>query len=203
MDPEKRSLIATALVGIVVLAIIIGSIYYLIQFIRNRQNPTNVASNQVQASVAPAASGVVINQVQDQNQGVSGDYKTYNAGEYQITYPKTWGLLTCTNSENVEFDPTNPADQKIDCSIATKPITIIKNAVACSNGTIADVGQIKVAKTKVNEGNYVRYEWCTKTVPALYVTHRVSPNGEQATSKEDYSKQVEDMISKLSFVRGS
>jgi hypothetical protein len=50
---------------------------------------------------------------------------------------------------------------------------------------------------------YTRYEWCTKTVPALYITHRVSNDGSPATSKEDFSKQVEDMIMKLTFARGS
>ena len=143
-------------------------------------------------------------QSQGQLQQVNGDYKTFSAGEYQIAYPKAWGLLNCNNSENIEFDPTNSQDQlKADCSVATKPVTIIKNATACSGGEIIDIGSFKVARTKANDGSYVRYEWCTKTVPALYITHRVSPNGEQATSKDDFSKQVEDMISKLSFVRGS
>jgi hypothetical protein len=204
MDAERKSLVATALVGLVVLAIIVGSIYYLIQFIRNR-NTTNVANNQVTVSPSPAPSGQV---AVDVNQGntnpVSGDYKTFNEGDFQMSYPKNWGILTCSNSSNIELDPTNGQDNlKVACSVAVKPVTIIKDATGCTNGEVIDLGTFKVARTKASEGDYTRYEWCTKTVPALYVTHRVSNDGSQATSKEDFSKQIEDMISKLSFVRGS
>lgn len=204
MDAERRSLIATALVGIVVLAIIIGSIYYLIQFIRNRQANTNVANNQVQASVSPSPVGSAPIQVNQGQQPATGDFKTYNAGDYQITYPKNWGLLTCNNSQNVELDPTNGQDQAgVACSVATKPITIIKNATGCVGGEIVDMGSYKVAKTKATEGGYTRYEWCTKTNVPLYITHRVSDDNSPATSKDDVSRQVEELISRLSFVQGS
>lgn len=208
MDAEKRSLVATALVGLVVLAIIIGSIYYLIQFIRNRQTGTTVQNTQVQASVSPRASAsaaAAVNPAQQPQGGqVAGDFKTYNAGSYQITYPKNWGLLTCSNSENIELDPTNSQDSlNVDCSVATKPITIIKNATGCTNGEMADLGQVKVSRTKANDGDYTRYEWCAKTVPPLYITHRVSGDNSPATSKDDLSRQVEEMISRISFVQGS
>ncbi len=204
MDAERKSLVATALVGLVVLSIIIGSIYYLIQFIRNR-NTTNVADTQISATATPSPVGDV---AVDVNQGntapVSSDFKTFNAGDFQMAYPKNWGILTCSNSSNIEIDPTNGQDNlKVTCSVASKPVTIIKDATGCANGETVDLGSFKVARTKANEGNYVRYEWCTKTVPALYITHRVSNDGSPATSKEDFSKQVEDMIAKLSFVRGS
>ncbi len=204
MDAERKSLVATALVGLVVLAIIIGSIYYLIQFIRNR-NTTNVANNQVTASASPIASGqVAVDVNQGNTQPVSGDFKSYNAGDFQMAYPKNWGVLTCSNSSNIELDPTNGQDNlKVACSTATKPVTIIKDATGCTNGEMIDLGTFKVSRTKATEGDYTRYEWCTKTVPALYITHRVSNDGSPATSKEDFSKQVEDMIAKLSFVRGS
>jgi uncharacterized protein (UPF0333 family) len=204
MDAERKSLVATALVGLVVLSIIIGSIYYLIQFIRNR-NTTNVANNQVTASASPTASGQVAVDVNHGNtHPVSGDYKTFNEGNFQVSYPKSWGILTCSNSSNIELDPTNGQDNlKIACSVASKPVTIIKDATGCTNGEVIDVGTFKVARTKATEGDYIRYEWCTKTVPALYITHRVSNDGSPATSKEDFSKLVEDMIAKLSFAQGS
>lgn len=204
MDAERKSLVATALVGLVVLAIIIGSIYYLIQFIRNR-NTTNVGGNQITASATPSASGQVAVDVNRGNtQPVSGDFKTFNEGDFQVVYPKNWGVLTCSNSSNVELDPTNGQDNlKVACSTAVKPVTIIKDATGCANGELIDLGSFKVSRTKATEGGYTRYEWCTKTVPALYITHRVSNDGSPATSKEDFSKQVEDMIAKLSFVRGS
>lgn len=37
MDDETKSLIATAIVGLIVLAILIGSIYYLVQFVRSTE----------------------------------------------------------------------------------------------------------------------------------------------------------------------
>lgn len=205
MDSERRSLIATALVGLVVLAIIIGSIYYLIQFIRNRQNPS-VANQQVTASASPTASAVANASAPvavSQGSQNAGDFKVYNAGDFQLTYPKGWGILTCTNSQNIELDPTNGSDQNMACGTAVKPITIIKNATGCAGGEQADLGSVKVTRTKATEGNYTRYEWCTKTNPPLYITHRVSAGHEQATSTQDYAKQIEDMISKLSFVHGS
>jgi hypothetical protein len=204
MDAERKSLVATALVGLVVLAIIIGSIYYLIQFIRNR-NTTNVSNNQVTASASPASSGQVDVHIDHGNTNpVSGDYKVLNEGDFQVSYPKNWGVLTCSNSSNIEFDPTNAQDNlKVVCSVASKPVTIIKDATGCANGELVDLGSFKVARTKATEGGYTRYEWCTKTVPALYITHRVSNDGSPATSKEDFSKQVEDMIMKLTFARGS
>lgn len=204
MDAERKSLVATALVGLVVLAIIIGSIYYLIQFIRNR-NTTNVANNQITASATPSPVGdVAVNVNQGNTAPISGDLKSFNEGDFQIAYPKNWGVLTCSNSSNVELDPTNGQDNlKIACSTAVKPVTIIKDATGCPNGELIDLGTFKVSRTKATEGGYTRYEWCTKTVPALYITHRVSDDNSPATSKEDFSKQVEDMIAKLSFVRGS
>jgi hypothetical protein len=203
MDAERKSLVATALVGLVVLAIIVGSIYYLIQFIRNR-NTTNVANNQVEVSASPVASGgVIVSQGENTNQP-TGDDKSYNAGDFQIAYPKNWGVLTCSNSSNIELDPTNGQDNlKVACSTAVKPVTIIKDATGCANGEMIDVGSFKVVRTKATEGGYTRYEWCTKTVPALYITHRVSNDGSPATSKDDFSKQVEDLIMKLTFARGS
>lgn len=204
MDAERKSLVATALVGLVVLAIIIGSIYYLIQFIRNR-NTTDVVNNQITATASPASSAQVEVDINQGNiQQASTDNKTFNAGDFQIAYPKSWGVLTCSNSANIELDPTSGQDNlKVVCSTAVKPVTIMKEATGCANGEMVDLGSFKVVRTKATEGSYTRYEWCTKTVPALYITHRVSNDGSPATSKEDFSKQVEDMISRLTFVRGS
>lgn len=213
MDSERRSLIATAIVGLIVLAIIIGSIYYLIQFIRNRQSG-QTANTQQTRSVNPEATttpGVSVAQIDQAAQGQSNPqtgsnsaYKVFNEGEYQITYPKNWGLLTCNNSTSVEFDPTNSGDQlKVACDRAVKPVTVIKNSVGCAGGENVKLGNYDVSRTKAQEGNYTRYEWCVKSQPPLYITHRVSGAGDPATSREDFSKQVEELISRLSFVRGS
>lgn len=214
MDSERRSLIATAIVGIIVLAIIIGSIYYLIQFIRGRQSGQSTVTNQTRTVKPTATSSATIavnqasptnNQPDQRTQGnQSTDFKVFNEGDFQITYLKNWGLLTCNNSSNIELDPTNSTDMlKVRCEKAVKPITVLKNSIGCANGQNLTLGSHQVLKTKATEGSYTRYEWCVKSVPPLYITHRTSGSNDQASSKEDYSKQIEELISRISFVRGS
>lgn len=205
MDSERRSLIATAIVGLIVLAIIIGSIYYLVQFIRSRQSGSTAQTQQTQSTRPTATSSAAVRVNQGGGQVPAGDdFKVYNEGEFQVTYPKNWGVLTCSNSSNVELDPSNSQDMlKVACSRAQKPVTIIKNSTGCAGGESVTLGSYQVVKTKAQEGDYTRYEWCVKTAPMLYITHRVSGSGEPATSKDDLSRQVEELISRLSFVRGS
>jgi hypothetical protein len=212
MDSERRSLIATAIVGLIVLAIIIGSIYYLVQFIRSRQS-NQTASNQQTRSINPsdsASPAVSVNQqsiqpqTRQQTQAQAGDFKTYNEGEYQIVYSKNWGVLTCNNSTSVELDPANAQDQlKVTCDRAQKPVTIIKNSIGCAGGETINLGPHQVVRTKAVEGDFTRYEWCIKSATPLYITHRVSGSPYPASSKDDLSKQIEEMISRISFVRGS
>lgn len=221
MEQQQRGLIFTAAVGLIILAIIVGSIYYLVKFIQGR-----VASNKQvpQASVSQIAedfavasnSGQVITQAgSPRPSGASqaqppqsavvpqSDKKSYNAGDFQISFAKNWGLVKCNNSKNIELDPTNPQDQSIACDVATKPITMVVSDIHGCEGQTVKIGNIEVVKSQASEGGYTKYQWCTKTSPVLNITHRVSNGGERATSKDDFSRQVEEIISTLSFVRGS
>lgn len=215
MEQQQRSLVFTAAVGLIILAIIVGSIYYLVKFVQSRvssSRQTQVQTEQIASgSATPANGSNQITQVfktptpvtQSNNRAQSPDKKVYNAGDFQFTYPNTWGVVKCSNSQNIEFDPQNNTDSTIVCDLATKPITLVIADIKGCEGESAKVGNVDVIKSQVSEGGYTKYQWCTKTTPVLNITHRVSQNGERATSKQDFSKQIEEMISNLSLTRGS
>ena len=232
MEQQQRSLVFTAAVGLIILAIIVGSVYYLVKFIQtrvssSRQSPQ--ASVETIAEVSPA--GTVGNQerqiipepsvtqpVQQRsaqaspNQAsqtgeskggvvVSGEWKILDAANFKLSYPKNWGLLTCSNSKSLEFDPKNSADSKTVCNYSVKPITVLVGDVSGCVGEVVNIGNVAVTKSKKSDGGYSKYQWCTKTTPLLNITHRVSTGNDPASSKEDYSKQIEEMIGKLTFSR--
>lgn len=212
MEQQQRSLIFTAAVGLIILAIIIGSIYYLVKFIQGRvagnsqvqtsQQPINSESPEggsVQGAQLTPDNEIPTPQVGNANPGK----KVYNGGSFQFAYPDKWGVLTCTNSQNIELDPANASDSKIACDLATKPITIVVGDIKGCQGDTSKIGSLDVVKSQGSEGEYLKYQWCTKTTPVLNITHRVSPNNERATSKVDYSSQIEDLIKNISFSAGS
>lgn len=229
MEQQQRSLVFTAAVGLIILAIIVGSIYYLVKFIQGR-----VASNSMtpqasvteladdfaatpSASFSPSEFGSTAPQISpnqinvpetggnppsDEQSSPAGK-KVYNGGDFQLTYPNTWGIAACSNSQNFEFDPTTAGETSMVCDTATKPVTILVGDTSGCGGESTKVGSIDVTKSQVSEGGYTKYQWCTKTTPVLNITHRVSQGNEPATSKQDFVRQIEEMISNLSFSRGS
>lgn len=227
MEQQQRSLIFTAAVGLIILAIIVGSIYYLVKFIQGRvasnsQTPTpsvtqiaedfavpsstsalEFQSASPTASVLPTASVQTPQTGSTQGNNPVSDKKVYSGGDFQLTYPKNWGQLKCTNGKNFELDPNSPADANIVCDTAIKSVTVLVSDISGCQGEAAKVGNIEVIKSQASEDGYTRYQWCTKTTPTLNITHRVSQGGERATSKQDFSKQIEEIIASLSFSRGS
>lgn len=214
---QRRTLVVTGLALILVLAIIIGTIYFLTRFIQNRQKSTtsgdvfptaSIESNVPvfgEASSIPMASGVSNNSINNSNpvNGTTSDKASYIGQGYKLEYPKTWGVLTCNNSQNFEFDPKNSSDQRgANCDVAQKPVTIMVGSNTCQGDTV-NLGGIKIVKQKKTSGSFIQYKWCTQTTPKLEISHRVSPNGERATSKEDHSAQIEEMIKNLNFAGGS
>lgn len=223
MEQQQRSLIFTAAVGLIILAIIVGSIYYLVKFIQtrvatSRQTPQASVEVMVQASASPEGSvqgeqttqpAQITQEAQkieapgDTKGGVAGaqataDMKTYNGAGFRLSYPKTWGLLSCTNSSNIELDPVNGADLKVSCGTARKPVTILVNDNWGCSGESVKIGSITVNKSKQSEEGYTKYQWCTKTTPMLNITHRVSAGQDPASSKTDFSAQIENMIASFS-----
>lgn len=212
MEQQQRSLFFTAAVGLIILAIIVGSIYYLVKFIQGRVASSRQTQTSTQTTAQPSGSPEE-GAEDEQAFGISGDLpqtgstatdnKTYDSGTFQLSFSKNWGLLACTNSANLELDPINSADSKIECAVASKPITIIVDNISGCSGDNIKIGNTALVKSKTVEGEYISYQWCTKTEPVLNITHRVSKNGEQATSPIDYSSQIEELISKLTFISGS
>lgn len=218
MEQQQRSLIFTAAVGLIILAIIIGSVYYLVKFIQGRvatsrqtvQTSENIALNPTATDSGSLTPGVITDPAdptvplspttQPQN---SSDKKVLSVANFQLVYPNNWGALTCNNSSNVEFDPSSQVDSKVPCETATKPVTILVGEVKGCEGETTKIGNVDVVKSQVSEGSYIKYQWCTKTTPVLNITHRVSEGNEPATSKQDFSKQIEEMISNISITRGS
>lgn len=223
MEQQQRSLFFTAAVGLIILAIIVGSVYYLVKFIQSR-----VASSKLppQASVETLAEGsgdqisgntggqiiaspnAILPQTGGQvtasdERNLSSNKKLYNSGTFQVNYPNTWGILNCTNSLHFELDPSSGADGKIECSSALKPITVLVDNIEGCEGDNIKIGNIDVIKSKKTEGEYTAYRWCSKTDPVLNITHRVSKDGGRAVSPVDYSVQIEEMINQLTFARGS
>jgi hypothetical protein len=132
--------------------------------------------------------------------------KLYTGTGFSLRYPKTWGLLTCNNSANFELDPSSPTDTNISCDRAVKPITFLVSPNLNCQGDLVNLGTHQVLKSKTTLGGDTDYRWCVGigTNTALDITHRVSQSGSRATSKEDYSSQIEELIKTISTTpRGS
>lgn len=204
---DKRSVIISAIVGIVVLALIIGVIIYLIRFITNRSGASLRPTPQVSATVEDNGDQMQLGDETDQpnpepnasNPPAAGT-KKYQGRGFEIVYPSNWGLLSCKNSTNVELDPTNPADQKnVNCDYAIKSVTILVGSNSCQGGENVNKGGVIFTREKKQTSTGVNYKWCTQTNPTLEITHRVSNDESRATSKQDFAGQVEDLISRIRF----
>lgn len=213
MDNERKSLILTIAVGVLVLALIIGLVFYLVRFIQSRRvsstQPSSPEINQVTPSPGSSGSSVTPPAGSTSDSGVSSgnnlrDIKIFSGQGFQVRYPKGWGVLTCNNSQNFELDPLNSQDQLgVNCDVAVKSVTVLVNPGKICQGENVVLGNVKVVRSKKSDGGYTRYEWCTNTNPVLNFTHRVSTAGEPATSKNDYSIQVEQIIKSISVAAGS
>jgi len=127
--------------------------------------------------------------------------KTFTGLGFTLSYPTEWGLLTCANSLNFEFDPLNNTDQiGVICSFATKPITVLvdNNLTGCTGETIR-LGTIPVTRSVTTTEEIVVYNWCTITQPVLKISHRVSNVPLDATSPVDFSTEIENMIATAKF----
>lgn len=196
MDDRTRTLIVSVLVLIIILALIGGAIFYVGRIIRGRQSGSILRGSPNPSVVVPSPS--------PSSTLTEGNFevgtKSHKRAGFEVFYPQNWGLLTCKNSQNFELDPTSSTDQLgINCDVALKPITVLVGNNNCSGGETLDKGGVKFIKIRTVVGATVSYKWCTQTIPNLEISHRVSPADDQATSKKDFSKQIEEMISKIRF----
>src|SRR5690349_10767404 len=122
---QRKALVAVSIVVVLVLAIIVGTIFYLTKIFKSSNQPSTKV---VTSSSQPAASGAnapsdnlpSTQPGQPQTSAVTTppanpNLKTYNGNGFSLQYPKNWGLLSCSNSNNFEFDPYNSQNTQIAC----------------------------------------------------------------------------------------
>lgn len=223
---DKKPLIVTGLVLLLILVLVGAVIFYLVSFPRSRQAPeatgdlfprssfspvvspspgsVTLASPSPVVSSAPVtgSTGAVYTNPSNPNQ------KIYAGSGFQLTYPQNWGILTCSNSQSFEFDPYNSRDQiSIVCNRAVKPVTVQVTRGGCAGGQSVTLGNVQVRESidnafNTSAGTGTQYKWCTQTSPTLIFTERVG-RGSSAYGRDDFSAQVKQVISSLSFPAGS
>ncbi len=197
---QRKVLVLAGILGVLIIAIIIGTIIY----VTHNSSISSTVPTIVTSSPLPLpSSSIPVSSPAPRASSAPSNIKTYNGTGFQVQYPNTWGLLTCSNSNSFELDPANSIDQiKVSCNAAVKSVTILVHQVSCSGQTVK-LGNVSVIKSVDPSGGRTDYRWCTQTNPMLDISHRFSPSGGTATSTTDYSSQVEDMISKIYFGAGS
>jgi hypothetical protein len=133
--------------------------------------------------------------------GVEGaQQKTFTGQGFSFSYPANWGILTCRNSNHIELDPVNPQD-RIDvlCDYAVKSITIIVGTNPVCSGDSRLIGNYNVVSSSYGSkgAGEMGYRWCVESNPTLDITHRVSHTGQRGTSREDFSAEIERLISTI------
>lgn len=206
---QRKSLIITALVLIFIIAVIVGTIIFLVRGVRTRSASENNRAAQATTvpmfSAAPDSETVptfdtnptpaASSQPTNPTPGTNNQLKVYNGPSYSLSYPKAWGILTCSNSSNIEFDPTSSTDQlNVRCDVALKPITILAGGNPSCQGETVKLGNVTVQRSVQQTATGKNYRWCSKTMPGLDITHRVSSTPSRATSTQDYASQIEEMI---------
>lgn len=206
MDPKTRAIIIGAS-ALFILAAVVGVVVYL-----GRASSSLIGSNKPTStnslSELPVAPGNntntttsnipnttnAINNTATQNTNI----KTYQGQGFNIKYPKEWGVLTCNNSQSFEFDPYSANDLRgIVCNEAIKPVTVLVTSQVKCQGETVKIGDRSVVKSKtVGQNGDIDYRWClSATGKSLDITHRVSSSGSRATGKDDFSAQIEQIIS--------
>lgn len=187
MDGQQRSFLVTGIILVVILAIIVGSVVFLIRTIQSRRTPTSSARPSATVSVPGITPSPQVSIL-------PANLKSQTVSSLELKYSKNWGILTCSNSQNIEFDPNSPTDQlNFLCDVAIKPVTVLVAQATCQ-GQVVKLGITQAVKEINYTQTGVNYKWCTITQPNLEISHRVSSTGEQATSSQDFSKEIEQML---------
>ncbi len=198
MEPRTKAIVLGA-IGLFII-ILAGAIFYYLSQIAKVNIGTNSISTGGTASLRltpePFSSpATTLTPTKEEST------KLYQGNGFYLRYPANWGLLTCSNSKNFELDPTSSVDQKnVTCNYAVKPVTFLVNPpTECRGDTTITLGGNQVVKSKsVNRDGTTQYQWCLSVNGTSFsITHRVSVNGNPASSKEDFSSQVERIISTM------
>lgn len=201
MEITTKTIVFT-IISVILIAAILGGVFYLLKNSKQLNFSSKEASvvnlPVIQGSSTPTPEN--INPSQSQATVVIQNTKTYQGQNFVLKYPASWGILTCSNSKNIEFDPYNKADLiNYPCDSAIKPITVlVSNQPAVCPGDIVKIGNNTVTKSKTETANWLKNRWClNKNNVYLDITNRIAPTGIKGTSKDDFSKQIEQIISAL------
>lgn len=199
---QRRALMVIGGIILCLLAIVVGVAYYSARALKNPKTIDTTTSSPV-----PEVPQVFSTPLPSSSQSAQQDnFKTYLGQGWSLRYPITWGLLKCNNSQNIELDPTNSIEQLgVACDFSVKPITILfsKTALNCP-GEAVKLGSNTFIKSKTSKpSGDINYKWCINGgVGSLDITHRVSQSGSRATSKTDYSINIEQVLGTLLFGTG-
>lgn len=197
---QRTKLIAVGSITFFIVVIIFGVIIYTGKLSKKDINPgSGLVNNPLSNLPVASSSGAISSTVKPVNNSGNSDKKYYQGENFNLNFPKTWGLLTCVNSQNFEFDPTNNTDIKnVVCDRAVKPVTVlITNRLNC-RGEVIKIGEKQVTKFKEVNGGDTNYRWCVQVGNRGFdFTHRVSLSGSRATSSQDFSAEVEQIIATI------
>ncbi|MDO8639188.1 MAG: hypothetical protein Q7R43_06440 [Candidatus Daviesbacteria bacterium] len=199
MDPRNKVIIFGG-VGLLILAGVLVSLFYVLKSAKvgSLTQPASVPnslSRLPSIATTPSATNTNINSTVP----ILSDDKIFKGQGFTLSFPNNWGLLTCGNSNNFEFDPNGGDMKNVACDNALKPVTfVVVSRLNCS-GDPVKLGNNHVTKTKtISDNGDVSHRWCTMVGNIGFdISHRVSSSGSRATSKNDYSKEVEKIITSL------
>lgn len=196
MDQRLR-LIVFGAAALIILAVVLWGIILMVRNSQSQEgipseNTTDLSSRLPVVSSTPSTTNAATSP--------PPGMKSYTGQGFSLNYPEKWGLLTCANSQSFELDPVNGSDIKdVICDEALKPVTILLADRLSCPGEAVTLGRHQAVRSKVSSGSDTNYRWCVAVGgKALDITHRVSPTGSRATSKDDYSAAVEEMIKAIS-----
>lgn len=196
MDQRNKVVIFGG-IGLLTLAAVLVSLFYVLKSakvskITQPAEVPNSLSRLPGIAATPTAAGSAAPTL--------SDGKIFKGQGFSLNFPNNWGLLTCGNSNNFEFDPKGGEMKDVVCGRALKPVTfVIVEKLNCSGEPIK-LGNNHATKTKtLSENGDVSYRWCTMVGNISFdITHRVSESGGRATSQNDFSKEVEKIIASIS-----
>ena len=207
MDDQRKTLIVTGAVLLIILALIISLIFFLTRFISSRRqavNPSPSVTTSEQKTSENSASPSPESGITFQP-SVVPNAKSFRGNGFELAYQNTWGLLTCNNTSNLEFDPEKSSDMlKINCDRALKPVTVlVAEKLVCQGDNIKLGNNNVVRSVEGTKGAEADYRWCVMNPNGvdLDITHRVSNSGRPSSSKQDFAAQVEQIITSVNFSR--
>jgi len=198
--------IILAVVSVIIIAMILSGVFYLLKnskqiITNNNSNPLarlGVVSNSPTPTVSSESDSLPA--TNNQTTQISANTKTYQGRNFTLKYPQKWGILTCSDSENLEFDPYHSNDLKnYVCDRAVKPITIlVGNGDLNCLGETVKIGNNTVIRSKTETANWLKNRWCVnKNGISLDITNRINSQSIIGTGKDDFFSEIETIIKSL------